>query len=449
MPAASAAVAAATVRVGLINVFAAVPSPIRFTGQRERLSRLPDAIHDACADLDVLCILEAVDPAFCTDFVGTMRDKHRWVGGITRPALQQRRMLAAATTTTATPATTAPPTLMCGGIYIMSRQWPIVEQQSIQFRDACGSDALIAKGAVYAKLQLQQQSIGGRSISSISSSSRSSSGGGGMVMLPTMHIICTHLQAWTTAETIAVRRRQIAQIAAFIDSLDIASDQPLLLLGDLNIDMHGSSGTVGELRDALAALQMTMPELDADSPQFSISNQNSLYGLDSIESYTSPQWPDGCKSHYERHHQCPCCPNQWVDYCLISARHLQPVQTARSRAIPLYSRQPFRMRVGLLRWRNNVRDVTDHSLVVTTLSFPAAAAAADAGGGKLKCGRHDGATLASAAAADNDDDDDSMGYGKSFIITLAVLVLCILLLLLHTIRLTRGVQQQQQQPLAL
>ncbi len=94
-----------------------------------------------------------------------------------------------------------------GGVAILSR-WPIKAEQQYVF-DVCeGPDCMVKKGVIYTALATD---------------------------IGTVHLFGLHLQA--EVEFGATRLQQVDQLREFIDSIDIAADEPVIVAGDFNIDL--------------------------------------------------------------------------------------------------------------------------------------------------------------------------------------------------------------------
>jgi endonuclease/exonuclease/phosphatase family metal-dependent hydrolase len=106
--------------------------------------------------------------------------------------------------------------LLDSGVLIVSK-YPIIRTDVLQYEQSCSYDAFAAKSAVYAEI-----SIGRRSV----------------------HLFSTHLQASdgvVTPTEVDVRVNQSAELHNFIEKYAIGADRadPILLLGDMNIDSIG------------------------------------------------------------------------------------------------------------------------------------------------------------------------------------------------------------------
>jgi endonuclease/exonuclease/phosphatase family metal-dependent hydrolase len=119
----------------------------------------------------------------------------------------------------------------------LASRLPIVASAAMTFRDARGSDALAAKGVLHARLWR----------------------GGDAPADDVLDLFVTHLQA----NHADIRRRQIAELAAFIGQRS-EPDTPAILLGDLNVDgsptaRRDPQAEYHDLLRALAALGFRDP----------------------------------------------------------------------------------------------------------------------------------------------------------------------------------------------
>ena len=88
-----------------------------------------------------------------------------------------------------------------GGVFIASR-FPIDTSAQIVYNDCNGSDCLAAKGVMYARINKLGKIY---------------------------HLFGTHTQAWNTASDVATRILQFEQLNNFIQSLNIPSDEAVIL----------------------------------------------------------------------------------------------------------------------------------------------------------------------------------------------------------------------------
>lgn len=116
-----------------------------------------------------------------------------------------------------------------GGVFIASR-FPIDTSTQIVYNDCNGSDCLAAKGVMYAKINKLGKIY---------------------------HLFGTHTQAWNTASDVATRILQFEQLDNFIQSLNIPSDEAVIIGGDLNVDMIANN--LNEYNGMLDSLHLMQP----------------------------------------------------------------------------------------------------------------------------------------------------------------------------------------------
>ncbi|BCM90027.1 sphingomyelinase C [Abditibacteriota bacterium] len=116
-----------------------------------------------------------------------------------------------------------------GGVILFSK-WPIITQDQRVFGSACsGSDCMADKGVIYACINKNGQIY---------------------------HVFGTHTQADKGNADRSARRQQFQIMKAFIDSKHIPAAEPVLIGGDLNVDMTRSQA---EYLDMLSILHATHP----------------------------------------------------------------------------------------------------------------------------------------------------------------------------------------------
>lgn len=115
---------------------------------------------------------------------------------------------------------------LTGGVMIFSK-WPIVNEKRIVYDASSGLDALSAKGAAYAAINKNGKIY---------------------------HLFGTHLQAGDDDESVRSRRKQLSELANFIDLMNVPANEPVLLAGDFNIDEFSK-----EAQDLLSLLNVTAP----------------------------------------------------------------------------------------------------------------------------------------------------------------------------------------------
>ena len=185
------------------NIYCLTP-PIAFTDQDERCRH----IVDVCADYDAVLIQEAFDnDSRVNELIPNMSTVFPHYTAIldTANALED------------------------GGIMIFSR-WPILTEEQYYF-DACeGSDCLANKGVMYAKIEKLGSPY---------------------------HLFATHTQAFTSTAEVLSRMAQLREIRSFVQSRSIPANEPIIIGGDLNVDMHVNN--MSEYDSLLSILNIQEP----------------------------------------------------------------------------------------------------------------------------------------------------------------------------------------------
>lgn len=312
------------------NVMAPVAPPLRFNGQAERMSRIPEAIRawERSAEgrpLDVVAFQESI-----------IKSQHM----ILRRGMKS---LGFAYETDPLQGKVLKGKLVNGGVVIFSRH-PILKQSSHVFPTACGcadSDCLAAKGWVYSKV-----SVGGRPV----------------------HVVACHLQAWNQHSTQRIRHLQATAIGEFCRGLsrDLTTE-PLIVMGDLNADKYTQRKHLSLLVESMSVRELPMDPL---SLTFSSDpRQNALMGNDEDSAYSSEEWPNGCYNEFLRTGKCVCCPTELLDYVFVSDQGLQPNNDeSYTRVVPVRSSKPFIVNLTST-VRRAIRDLSDHFAVYAHLEF--------------------------------------------------------------------------------
>jgi endonuclease/exonuclease/phosphatase family metal-dependent hydrolase len=203
-----------------------------------------------------------------------------------------------------------------GGVIIASR-WPIVAEAQRLFPVCANTNLCLAghclvgdcnahKGVVYAAIEKEGRRY---------------------------HLFGTHAQAGEDHAAREVREGQLRVIRTFIDSRHIASGEPVIIAGDLNIDEIGSRD---EYRRMLKVLGASAPQQRGGLP-FSDDPVGNLW--------TRADKPDA--------------PGKVIDHILIADDHLRPT---RSR----FEVRPVRI---------GGQDLSDHHAVYARLDYPTLPAA--------------------------------------------------------------------------
>lgn len=293
------------------NIYAPVAEPTRFTGQTERMRRIPAALQavNAKYNLDVICLQESIVP----EYHAILMDGFKACGfvHVTEPVKR-------------------PTKLVEGGVFILSR-WPI-EASDIHIYDGpCdGADCLAAKGVVYARIRKHGVRY---------------------------HVFSTHLQAWHFNRHL--RKIQIDEMGRFIREHNIPEDEPLVLMGDLNIDRYTQAAEIEYVQEA-TGLRL----LDQTGSLYSVDpTTNQLVGSDGDTEYKSFEYPDGCYEEYLRTLYCVCCQTVSVDHVLSNGQ-------GTSRIIPIKVKPKFLAHVGVS-VMETIDDLSDHYPVVAEVRWPA------------------------------------------------------------------------------
>jgi endonuclease/exonuclease/phosphatase family metal-dependent hydrolase len=174
-----------------------------------------------------------------------------------------------------------------------------------------------------------------------------------MASIKGVHIFATHMQS--DAGGVGARREQAKTIADCIASLKLAKSAPILLLGDLNIDLLD----VAELREFEQTVGMrrvlddSMPTMDPHT--------NALVGHDNPS-----QWPVGCWADYRTTHSCACCPTTRLDHMLVRG-DIAPIGSVRA-VIPEVVPFEIQTDVGAIK----LTSPSDHYPIVCSFKIGAA-----------------------------------------------------------------------------
>lgn len=304
---------------------APVPVPIRFTGQRERMERIPQALVE---HLDTIHFVDicVVQESCVHDVHIHLRKGMQQVGFIyeSRPLVGSIMQMK----------------LVHGGVVMFSR-YPIVYQDSLIFEGMCDKeDCLAAKGAIY--IQVMKDGI-------------------------LYHVFALHLNAWESPTSRAVRRGQMAEVAQFVEKQKIPVDEPVLMLGDFNVDLYSQQSQLRALCDLIKF--RPLPRHQKTHPYSSDPSTNQLMGVDDKNAYSSDAYPGGCYHEYMQNLKCVCCPQEWMDYALYSSRHVKVDEDLSwMRVVPVKT-SPFTINLTVS-VKREIRDLSDHYPVQALFVFP-------------------------------------------------------------------------------
>lgn len=310
------------------NVMAPVAEPLRFYGQRERMERIPKALFSTPKwtlgeQVDFMVVQESMVSNLHK--ILSSRMANHGFRYSTKPVSGSLYDLK----------------FVSGGVAIFSR-YPIVHEEFVIFDGICDQeDCLAAKGCIYARIRRNEHQY--------------------------FNVMATHLQAWETPKSRIVRHGQIKRIRRFIDQLHIPSSEPLIIMGDLNVDYYSQQE---QLQNYLDVLSSQVVELRAGSPAFSCDpSRNQLFGVDGGLAYSSDAFPGGCYDEYLKTLYCPCCPRELLDYALVSHDHLAfDRNLSWSHVIPLKDAQPYDINITMT-IRRTIRDLSDHFPLMAKFVF--------------------------------------------------------------------------------
>jgi endonuclease/exonuclease/phosphatase family metal-dependent hydrolase len=232
------------VRVLSYNIYMR-PRVLFRDGQLERLAYLPKQLKG----YDVLVLSEVFDSKAREELLLQIQEEYPYV---TEPLGAPRWVT------------------QYGGVMIASK-WPIEEEQHLLYGKVCsGSDCAAQKGAIYTRINKYGKRL---------------------------NVFGTHLQAWPGQTPADVRRQQLEMLKQFIDSFAITSTEPVIIAGDINVDLVNFPG---EYNRMLSILDASFPE-----PVM----KELLYTFDPIQN--------------------PLCEGEmqeFLDYVLYSNKHLKPSQ---------------------------------------------------------------------------------------------------------------------------
>jgi len=203
-----------------------------------------------------------------------------------------------------------------GGVIILSK-WEIDKQLQRLYGDLCsGDDCFADKGVLYARLDVNGKPL---------------------------HIFGTHLQAGNGD----IRDKQLVVMKNFIDEMAIPFYQPVLIAGDMNVNLYGGaepnlfpgSDTYNNMLHTLQALQPLPPSRDPNDFGFTKSPDNYYNDASSSRSY--------------------------LDYVLYSRYHLEPDDSYNDVHI---FKDGLRI-VADPRYPDFYRDLSDHYAVEGSFTF--------------------------------------------------------------------------------
>lgn len=279
-----------------------VQEPLRFHGTKARAERLADAFYCAVGSTstDIICLQEhtchrkLVLKSFIHHKFHTKEMMPSVFSGLTK--------------------------FKGSGLTILSR-YPIVEQEDLFFRGrSYHLERFVAKGAMYVKIAIPHIGF--------------------------VHVINTHLNAWSTGLAAHARNSQVLQLRDFVTRKNLPPNEPLFICGDLNMDGYEDCAQLQETARRLK-VRVILPE----DISYTFDPQTNAYvGVDDISEYALRHNPDGqrvaellstntdistdaCYRNIINNDFCPCCPQQLLDHIMVNnavhsaVTHVQPVKT--------------------------------------------------------------------------------------------------------------------------
>lgn len=346
----------------LYNIFTPILEPARQYGQTERLKRIPETIQTLEHQPDVIVICEVIPDKYIKILTSGLRKV-----GYTFYTKPIRSLLPAS-----------------GGVIIFSKH-KIIEQKQFNFMDLClGNDCFASKGIIYAKIEMYGRNV---------------------------NVFGTHLQAWTSEKAMLIREKQVSLIRTFIDSRNIPKHEPVILAGDLNIDLYSNRHHLDHIMNHY---DFDIPIITEDSLPYTFDPINNiLVGSDEPERYANLQYPNGCEKEYYDTLSCVCCTPEWLDYILTSSTHLKPIKST-MKIIMLKTKTPFNMNIKGDKVVQS-SDLSDHFPLLAQLEFP----------------HVDEKDMEYLKTAENTCKEPSSGFAVLMIVTM-VLIPILLLICLYT-----------------
>ncbi len=252
-----------------------VKPPLRFYGQKERLMKFENILHQINKDkhkVDVIVFQELI-PQEYFDIMKNIMEKNGY--------------------TFHTPLFYKSPLSVSNGVTVFSKHI-IVNYDFIPFEISKGIDSWSSKGVIYAKIRMRDKD--------------------------NIHIFATHLQS--NEKHTNARNVQVDTFKDFIQKQKVPKSECVFIVGDLNMDQPSI-----EFSQLKKLLKMQMPQIHKKSHQYTFDPLiNNWVGIDQwpVDPNITKSYPNGCFQQYHNDNECPCCKQQWLDYILSSTQHRKP-----------------------------------------------------------------------------------------------------------------------------
>lgn len=313
------------INVCTYNVMLPVSAPIRFNGQTERCDRIPKRLEEFCQKhfhLDVIVFTEVIDQN-CRNRLLTNMKKYGWrhSSEVLYKKYPIRKLK-----------------LVSGGVVVVSKH-KIIYQKIHVFEKYCqGYDCFSCKGIVYCRI-IKNNNV--------------------------FNIFGVHLQAWDTPYASKIRISQACQCRQFIDSLNIPFHEPVIIMGDFNIDFYTRNHNIV---DICKTMSIEILEKCDNSFEFSSDpNTNKLVGNDDASMYKTTSYPNGCYEQYMNTMSCPCCPQELLDYICVCNHHIKP-DVYKLFVYKMKTKKKFKMKVNISTERY-INDLSDHYPLIAQLRY--------------------------------------------------------------------------------
>jgi endonuclease/exonuclease/phosphatase family metal-dependent hydrolase len=299
------------------NLALSLGPPIVFNGAHARALRVADAFYAKLKDVDVIFLQELV--VHRQQVLNTYINHPYHTRKVTSNIFSKNIRF------------------LSSGLAIVS-SWPIVKQRSHVFTgETYHMETFMAKSILYAKI---------------------------VTPVGYVHVLNTHVNAWTAPKAVLARESQAQQIGAFVKSLEIPTSEPVFLGGDLNMDIYEHGNVVDHISKLAGGFRFYKPKEVAFSSDPLL---NTLVGTDDADEYASRSMLNGCIDDFLQTGQCLCCPRQLLDMIGTLTTHQLPSNVVFN-VIPVKTRAPFAVHINLTKIKL-ITDVSDHFPVILRMTL--------------------------------------------------------------------------------
>ena len=321
----------------------AFPYFIEFSGQNERLNAIVQKLVDLDRkySLDIIGVNElwtghdvmANASPFYIEFINQMKVNWPYVSD-----------------------TTSGEEPLNSGLRIFSK-WPIVKSKAITFSNCKDEDCLASKGALFVQVNKTMTKISKK-----------------------FNLIITHPQAGNIPEIQEIRKKQFQSIKKFVADLLadklVSTTEPLIFLGDMNMNHFDKENFPGEYEYLLSTLEAELPKITDEKGN---DWQNSTYYQDNCpEPWANKkyQYPWTICNNL-KNDLSPPDKNEWLDYVLYGVKFQKPIKSRvftviemkQSLSVPWL---PGKFAESLTDARKNmksIKDLSDHHPLLGEMVF--------------------------------------------------------------------------------